>query len=374
MRWLNARATNSLSEVMRMLAPGSVIGILGGGQLARMMALAAAPLGFKIHIYAPEADCPAADCAQSWTRADYDDLDALDAFAKSVSAVTYEFENVPVDAAQRLGQRVSVFPDPRALGVSQDRVIEKEFLNGIGIKTAPFVPINAGADLSAGLRQLGTPAILKTRRLGYDGKGQAMVRSVVDAVQAFDAIGAVPCILEGFIGFDREISTIAARDQNGVCRFYDPSWNEHKHHILHTSTVPCGLDKSLIDQAGKIGIQILDALNYVGVLGVEFFVTPNGLLVNEIAPRVHNSGHWTMDACAVSQFEQHIRCVAGWPLGPVTRDFDAVMENLIGDDVNAWASLAADPAARLHLYGKAEIKPGRKMGHVNRLYARRDPP
>ena len=357
-----------------MLAPGSVIGILGGGQLARMMALAAAPLGFKIHIYAPEADCPAADCAHSWTRADYDDLDALDAFAKSVSAVTYEFENVPVDASLRLGQRVSVFPDPHALGVSQDRVIEKEFLNGIGIKTAPFMPVHAAADLSAGLRQLGTPAILKTRRLGYDGKGQAMVRSVVDAVQAFDAIGAVPCILEGFVGFDREISIIAARDQSGACGFYDPSWNEHKYHILHSSTVPCGLNTPLIDRAGQIGVQILNALSYVGVLGVEFFVTPDGLLVNEIAPRVHNSGHWTMDACAVSQFEQHIRCVAGWPLGPMTRHFNAVMENLIGDDVGAWAKLAADPAARLHLYGKAEIKPGRKMGHVNRLYARQDPP
>ena len=357
-----------------MLAPGSVIGILGGGQLARMMALAAAPLGFKIHIYAPESDCPAADCAQSWTRADYDDAQALDAFAKCVSVVTYEFENVPVTAAQRLGQRVSVYPDPQALGVSQDRVIEKEFLNGIGIKTAPFAAISASGDLNGALRQLGSPAILKTRRLGYDGKGQSMVSSVVDAVQAFDAMGAVPAILEGFVNFEREISIIAARDQNGICGFYDPAWNEHRHHILHRSAVPCGVDQSLIDQAGEIGIQILNALNYVGVLGVEFFVTPSGLLVNEIAPRVHNSGHWTMDACAVSQFEQHIRCVAGWPLGPMTRHFDAVMENLIGEEVNAWSSLAADPAARLHLYGKAEIKPGRKMGHINRLYARKDPP
>jgi 5-(carboxyamino)imidazole ribonucleotide synthase len=351
-----------------MLAPGSTIGILGGGQLARMMALAAAPLGLRVHIYAPEADCPAGDVAYQVTRAAYDDTQALDEFAGAIDALTYEFENVPVEAAARIGARVPAHPDPGALSVAQDRVTEKTFLNSAGIPTASFVAIAAVDEIPKALARLGLPAILKTRRLGYDGKGQVLIRDEAMAAQAFAAIGAAPAILEGFVRFEREISVIAARNEDGQTATFDPSWNQHSDHILRRSLVPCGLSAALIDQARQMAIAIADALHYVGVLGVEFFVTDSGLLVNEIAPRVHNSGHWTLDGCSVSQFEQHIRCVAGWPLGPTTRHSDAIMDNLIGDDVLDWPKYAADLSARLHLYGKGAPSPGRKMGHVTRLY------
>lgn len=353
-----------------MLQPGSTIGILGGGQLGRMLALAAAPLGFKVHIFAPDAECPAAEVAAHWTRAEYDDLAALDRFAGSIDALTYEFENVSVPAAERIAARVAARPAPRALAIAQDRLTEKDFLNAAGCPTGPYRSADDADAVARAVRELGPPAILKTRRFGYDGKGQVLIRDPGEAPAAVAAIGRAPAIVEGFVTFEREVSVIAARDVHGAVACYDPVWNLHRDHILHRSVVPSGLDPAVEAEARATAERIIRALDYVGVLGVEMFVTADGaILVNEIAPRVHNSGHWTMDACPVSQFEQHIRCVAGWPLGPVARHHDVEMVNLIGDDVAAWRALAAEPGARLHLYGKAEARPGRKMGHVNRIGA-----
>ncbi len=351
-----------------MLAPGSTIGILGGGQLARMMALAAAPLGFRVHILAPESDCPAADVSAFHLCADYTNEAALEQFAGGVDAVTYEFENVPLVAARILANRVPIWPDPHALAVSQDRLVEKQFLNRSGLATAPFEPIDHADQIPLALVRLGLPAILKTRRMGYDGKGQVLIRSADEAARAFAAIGQSPAVLEGFVSFQREISVIAARAISGQIACYDPAWNRHDDHILRQSLIPSGCGPEIESDALAKAKKIAEALNYVGVLGIEFFVTADGLLINEIAPRVHNSGHWTIDGCALSQFEQHIRCVAGWPLGPVIRHADAIMDNLIGDDVLNWAELAHDPTARLHLYAKGSPRPGRKMGHVTRLY------
>jgi 5-(carboxyamino)imidazole ribonucleotide synthase len=354
-----------------MLAPGSTIGILGGGQLGRMLALAAARLGLKCHIFCPDPDSPAFEAAARNTIADYDDVAALDAFAASVDVVTYEFENVDVGAAERLQRAVPVRPGPQALAVSQDRVTEKTFLNGLGIATAPFAAVEDVASLEVALASLGRPAILKTRRFGYDGKGQVRISGAVPAEEAFAAIGGRAAVLEGLVPFAREISVIAARGVDGALALYDPAENLHRDGILHRSRVPAAVTARTAGEAQRIAAKILQALDYVGVLGVEFFVTGAGegerLVVNEIAPRVHNSGHWTEDACAVSQFENHVRAVAGWPLGPTLRHADAQMTNLIGADVEAWAELAAEPGARLHLYGKREARPGRKMGHVNRL-------
>ncbi|MEQ8282470.1 MAG: 5-(carboxyamino)imidazole ribonucleotide synthase [Parvibaculum sp.] len=354
---------------MAAIAPGGRIGILGGGQLGRMLAMAAAELGHKCHIYCPDDEVPAADVAAALTRAAYDDAAALARFADSVDVVTYEFENVPAETARILSAHAPVRPGALALATAQDRLTEKNFLKQRGIATAPFADVADTDDLAKALAAIGTPAVLKTRRMGYDGKGQAKILSAKAAGAAWAAIGKLPAILEGFIDFEREISVVVARGQDGEVAAYDPVENLHANHILDRTYAPAALTPALADEARAIAAKIVSELDYVGVMGVEMFVgRGDKLLVNEIAPRVHNSGHWTMDACAVSQFEQHIRAICGWPLGDPARHADAVMTNLIGADAGEWTALAAEPGAKLHLYGKAEARPGRKMGHVNRLF------
>jgi 5-(carboxyamino)imidazole ribonucleotide synthase len=353
------------------LAPGATIGILGGGQLGRMLALAAARLGMRCHVFNPDPDGPAFDVAAARTVAAFDDPAALEAFGRAVEVVTYEFENVPVAAAERLATIVPVRPGARALAVAQDRLDEKQFLQAQGIGVADFAAVSSPADLRTAAEHIGMPSILKTRRYGDDGKGQARIRGKDDIAPAFEALAGAPAVLEALVPFSREISVVAVRGVDGGTASYDPAENEHRGGILHTSSVPARIRPETADKAAKTARAILAALDYVGVVGVEFFVVEEGggerLLVNEFAPRVHNSGHWTEDACAVSQFENHIRAVAGWPLGPTGRHADVVMTNLIGAEADDWPQLAADPQARLHLYGKREARPGRKMGHVNRL-------
>lgn len=356
-----------------MLAPGSTIGIVGGGQLGRMLAMAAARLGYRVAILEPQADCPAAQVANRQIVAAYDDPAALAELASISAVVTYEFENVPVEAAETLAARVPVLPPPRALEVSQDRLVEKQFLNGIGIDTAPFLAVGGDAELASALQAFGGNGVLKTRRMGYDGKGQRVFRNMENGSYAgvFEAMGAVPLILEGLISFEREISVIGARSADGKVVTYEPAQNVHRDGILHSSTVPAAISPSTADIARQAVASILGALGYVGVIGVEFFVLDDGtLLANEMAPRVHNSGHWTEAACAISQFEQHIRAVAGLALGDPRRHSNCVMENLIGDDVDRLAELVTEPDVLVHLYGKAESRPGRKMGHFTRLTAR----
>lgn len=359
------------SSNARILKPGDTIGILGGGQLGRMLALAAAPLGLKTHILCPDPDSPAFEVASTHTIAGYDDVSALDVFASAVDVVTYEFENVPGPTAAHLAARVPVRPGADALAVSQDRLSEKTFLGEAGIPVAGFAAIDADAEVAPALERLGGKGILKTRRLGYDGKGQTLLRSVAEARDAHSRLGRVPAILEAFVPFEREVSVIAARGVDGAVRAYDVAENVHRDHILKTSTVPADIDAGLAAEARAMAETICERLGYVGVIGVEMFVLPKGapqrILVNEIAPRVHNSGHWTEAACQVSQFEQHIRAVAGWPLGSAERHSDVTMENLIGAEADGWAGILSEPGASLHLYGKAESRPGRKMGHVNRL-------
>lgn len=349
------------------LLPGATIGILGGGQLGRMLSVAASRLGFRSHIYEPAANPPAGHVADRVTTAPYEDLDALRAFAASVDVVTYEFENVPAEALDAIEALRPIRPNRRALAVSQDRMSEKDFLNQIGLTTAPYAAVTTAADLEAALLKIGHPAILKTTRLGYDGKGQARIRALSDAAPALAAMNGAPSVLEGFVDFTHEVSVIAARGLDGSVACYDPGENVHKDGILATTTIPARLSASQRTDAVLLAARILNALDYVGVMGVELFVTPQGLIVNEIAPRVHNSGHWTQNGCAVDQFEQHIRAVAGWPLGDGSRFADVVMENLIGDDVLRVPAIARERDAAIHLYGKAEVKPGRKMGHVNRV-------
>lgn len=351
------------------LPPGSTIGILGGGQLGRMLALAAARLGMKTHVYCPDALSPAFEVTPHRTVAAYDDEAALAAFAEAVDVVTYEFENVPSRTAEFIAARVPLRPGARALAVSQDRLEEKGFLSDSGVPVAPYRPIYSLDDLEAALAELGTPAVLKTTRLGYDGKGQRIVRSINEAAAAFDALAPKPLVLEAFIGFDKEISVIVAGNARGEVVSFEPSENVHRDHILKTSTVPAAISAELAAKAADAARRIVGALDYVGVMGIEFFVLPGGedLLVNEIAPRVHNSGHWTEAACAVSQFEQHVRAIAGLPLADASRHSNCVMENLIGDDVLRVPGLLAEPDLVLHLYGKAEARPGRKMGHFTRL-------
>ncbi|MFN0113633.1 MAG: 5-(carboxyamino)imidazole ribonucleotide synthase [Paracoccaceae bacterium] len=349
------------------LPPGSTIGILGGGQLGRMLSVAAARLGYRSHIYDPAPDAPAGHVAHRLTTAPYDDADALAVFAASVEVVTYEFENVPAASLDRIGAVRPIRPSRRALETSQDRVAEKTFLNGLGLATAPWAAVAGRADLAAALARVGLPAILKTARLGYDGKGQAKILAEGDADAAFAAMGGAPSVLEGFVPFTREVSVIAARGLDGSVAAYDPGENLHAGGILRTTSVPARLAPSERTDAVLIAARILNALDYTGVLGVELFVTPAGLLVNEIAPRVHNSGHWTQNGCAVDQFEQHIRAITGWPLGDGSRHSDVTMENLIGDDILRLPAIARETGAAIHLYGKAEARPGRKMGHVNRV-------
>jgi 5-(carboxyamino)imidazole ribonucleotide synthase len=348
------------------LPQGSTIGILGGGQLGRMLSVAASRLGYRCHIYEPGA-APAGDVALKVTTAPYEDEAALRAFAASVDVITYEFENVPTSALDLLESLKPIRPNRRALAISQDRISEKSFLNDLGQQTAPWAPVNSEADLKAAAERLGLPAILKTTRLGYDGKGQVKLTAPDQIPAAWAAMNNAPCVLEGFVAFDREVSVIAARSPDGQIACFDPGENIHEGGILRTTTVPAKLTPSQRSDAILLAARILNALDYVGVMGVELFVTPQGLLVNEIAPRVHNSGHWTQQGCTVDQFEQHIRAVAGLPLGDGNRYADVVMENLIGDDVLRVPDLLKARDTALHLYGKGAPRPGRKMGHVNRI-------
>jgi len=349
------------------LAPGDTIGILGGGQLGRMLALAAAPLGLKAHIYCPDRASPAFDVSAARTVAAYDDEAALAEFADAVDAITYEFENVPAPTAAFLARHRPVRPGPDVLDIAQDRLAEKAYLAEAGLPVAEHVAIDGLDDLETAVASLGAPAILKTRRLGYDGKGQAVIRSAGDCAGAWEAVGGAPSILEGLVAFDCEISVIAARGIDGATATYDPARNTHRDGILDTSVVPARAGTEVERRARALATTLLERLDYVGVLGIEFFVAGDRLIANEIAPRVHNSGHWTIEACQVSQFEQHMRAVAGWPLGSAERHHDAVMTNLIGADAESWQDILARPAASLHLYGKTEIRAGRKMGHTTAL-------
>ncbi len=350
------------------LKPGDTIGILGGGQLGRMLALAAARLGLKAQIFSPDPDSPAFDVVQNATCAEYADVEALELFASDVNVITYEFENIPSSAAMILAARRTVLPDPKVLETTQDRLAEKNFVQSLGITTARYADVASAQDLKAAIAKLGLPAVLKTRRFGYDGKGQTMVRAGDDPEKIWDELQTKSAILEAFVPFEREISVIAARGFDGEVVCYDVTENEHRDHILKNSHAPAAIPEALAGQARDIATKIATALDYVGVLAVEMFVVPgaNGLtlLVNEIAPRVHNSGHWTLDGASVSQFEQHIRAIAGWPLGHPVRHGDITMTNLIGSDVDDYVHWLSKPGATVHLYGKGNARPGRKMGHV----------
>lgn len=340
-----------------------------------MLALAAARLGLKCHIYCPDATSPAFDVSAANTCAPYEDEAALAAFADQVDVVTYEFENVPDVTADFLSARVPVHPDPKILGTTQDRASEKEFLEAAGLEVAKWAKAGTLADLEQAVANIGLPAILKTRRFGYDGKGQTGIAEGDDLQAALDAIGDAPAVLEARVPLACEVSVIVARSTSGDIQAFDIAENVHVDHILKTSTVPASIPGALQKQALEMGQSIAEAFGYVGVMGVELFVTGEGeeqrILVNEIAPRVHNSGHWTQDACSVCQFEQHIRAIAGWPLGDVSRHSDVVMTNLIGADADDWADIATRPSVSLHLYGKAETRAGRKMGHFNTLAPRK---
>lgn len=359
------------------LPPGSVIGIIGGGQLGRMLAMAAARLGYETIILEPDSNAPAEQVANTQIVADYDDPAALQQLADLCDVVTYEFENVPVKAVQWLESRVAVRPGSKALEVAQDRLLEKAMARQLGAETALFAAVSKRTELDDAIAITGLPAVLKTTRLGYDGKGQAKLLRSDDADTAFAAMQGQMAILESFVHFECEVSVVAARGLSGDVRAFDISENVHRNHILHTSTVPSGLGPEAQAEALRIASAIAVHLDYVGVFAVEFFaVRDNGkhrLLVNEIAPRVHNSGHWTEAACAISQFEQHIRAIAGLPLGDTRRHSDCVMENLIGSDIYNFVELAGEPDAVLHLYGKSEARPGRKMGHVTRISAQTEP-
>ncbi len=356
------------------LQPGMIVGILGGGQLGRMLAMAAAELGLSCHIYCPDPKSPAFAVAGQRTIAPYDDESALAAFAGAVDLVTFEFENIPVETLRFLEGRVAVFPGSASLEATQDRLAEKRLVTGLGIPVAPFAEVSKQADIYSALARTGRPAILKTRRLGYDGKGQALIRAGDDPVAAWRAIGETAAVLEAHVVFEREVSAIVARGRDGATRAYDVTENVHDGGILATSTVPAAIPDAIAAEAVAIATGIAEAIGHVGVLAVEMFVTAGGtrprLVVNEIAPRVHNSGHWTSDATLCSQFEQHIRAIAGWPLGDTVRHSDAVMTNLIGHAVERWAALLAAPDVRLHLYGKPEVRAGRKMGHYTRIAPR----
>jgi 5-(carboxyamino)imidazole ribonucleotide synthase len=351
------------------LPTGSTIGIIGGGQLGRMLALAAARFGYRIVVLEPTPDCPAAQVANEHLVAAYDDDDAIDRLADACDVVTYEFENVPLATARSLATRVTLRPGPEALRVAQDRLVEKEFLRSIGLATAPYAPISRPADIGPVIGAVGLPAIVKTRRLGYDGKGQVRVEADRDPSTGdlFDRLGRVPLLAEGFVDFDCEISVVVARSADGQVRAFAPAVNEHRDGILRRSVVPADVASATAEAAQAAATALVEALDYVGVLGLELFVTPDGaILANEFAPRVHNSGHWTELACTTDQFEQHIRAVTGHPLGdPAARPCEMV--NLIGDDRDRWTELVADGGWRVHLYGKPEVRPDRKMGHATRL-------
>lgn len=351
------------------LAPGSTIGIIGNGQLGRMTVLAAARLGYLCHVYGPEADSPAEQVAHKATVAAYEDHESLLAFAKSCDVVTFEFENIPHESAQLLAQHVPLHPSWNCLQISQDRLIEKKFINDCGIPTAPFAAVNSLDDLKQAVERLGRPAILKTTRMGYDGKGQAVIKADSDLVAIYDNMQGAPCVLEGFVSFQREISVIVARSAAGETMAFDPAENHHVNGILDTSSVPAAISDDIQAQAIKIATTLADKMDCIGLLAVEMFhTTDDQLVVNEVAPRPHNSGHWTQDACYTDQFEQLVRAVCALPLGSTMRRSDLVMKNLIGFDVDHWPNYMRQANAKLHLYGKASTREGRKMGHVNLIY------
>jgi len=355
----------------RPLGSDATIGILGGGQLGRMLVLAAARLGFRCHVFCPDSHSPAFDVVRSVTEADYLDMSALDRFAADVDVVTYEFENVPAETATFLSARVPVLPDPKVLATTQYRLTEKEFVKSLGIETAKFARVDSRDGLVAALATAGKPAVLKTRRFGYDGKGQIMIRNGADAAM-FDELGGQAQILEAFVPFEREISVVAARGRDGAIECFDVIENEHQDHILKTSRVPANVAQNIAQNARAIAQKIAEAFDYVGVLAVEMFVVKDGaghaVLVNEIEPRVHNSGHWTIDGASVSQFEQHIRAVTGLPLGKPIQLGRIEMTNLLGDDVKDAPKWLTTPGAAVHLYGKSAVRPGLKMGHVTQVF------
>jgi 5-(carboxyamino)imidazole ribonucleotide synthase len=354
------------------VAPGGTLGIVGGGQLGRMIALAAARYGLKTHVYCPDPDSPAFEVAGRHTRRGYDDEAALIAFADTADVVTYEFENVPRRTAEILAARKPLRPGVLALATTQDRFEEKRFVAGLGIATAPFRAVGGEADLEQALGEIGRPAVLKTRRFGYDGKGQVMIRPETSAADAWRTLRGASCILEGFVPFEAEVSVVAARTAAGEFAAFDLCANTHSHHILDATRVPAGVSAQAEREAVAIAALIAEALDYVGVLAVEMFLVrkegAEHVVVNEIAPRVHNSGHWTIEGADTSQFEQHVRAVCGWPLGSPQRLGRIEMRNLIGHDADAWREILARPGDHLHLYGKAEARPGRKMGHVTRVF------
>ncbi len=354
------------------LPPGSVIGIVGGGQLGRMSAMAAARLGYLVHVFDPEAGGPASQVSAFSTVAGFDDQAALRRFAEAVDVVTFEFENVPAAGLELLASLRPVRPGPAILRISQDRVLEKSFLNENGVPTAPWTEVQDLAGLEAAVGRLGLPSVLKTTRLGYDGKGQAMLRTPGDVGPAFERLAPKPLVLEGFVDFACEISVVVARGADGAMVSFDPVENRHKNHILDMTLAPAPLPLDVLAEATRLGRLVAEKLDLVGLLAVEMFVTAEGgLLVNEIAPRPHNSGHWTIDACPASQFEMHVRAVAGLPLPPAVRHSDAVMKNLVGpEDMAEWDAVVATPGLIAHHYGKAEARPGRKMGHFTRLFAK----
>jgi len=360
------------------LKSGDTIGIVGGGQLGRMLAMAAARLGLRCQVFSPEADSPAFDVVAHATCAEYADVEALELFANDVDVITYEFENVPSAAAMILAARRPVLPDRKILETTQDRLIEKDFVKRLGIGTADYAEVSSPESLRAALATIGLPAVLKTRRFGYDGKGQAIIRDGDDPDHVWAELQTKFAILEAFVPFEREISVIAARSADGAVECFDVTENEHRDHILKISRVPAAISETLAARARDIAQRIAAALDYVGVLAVEMFVVNRDgkpeVLVNEIAPRVHNSGHWTLDGASISQFEQHIRAIAGWPLGKPVRHGEVTMTNLIGDEINTYADWLTVPGATVHIYGKGAARPGRKMGHVTRIGPIAGPP
>ena len=363
------------SDTGQRIAPGSTIGILGGGQLGRMTAVAAAQLGYRCHIYCPDPQSPAFDVAAAHTVAPYEDEAALARFTAAVDLVTLEFENVPLRAAELIAAAKPFRPAPHVLAIAQDRLREKDFLAAIGVPTTRYQEIARAESLERAVRDLGRPAILKSARYGYDGKGQVRIDADTDLDEAWRRMGGAIGILEAFVDFAIEASVIVARGIEGQMAAYVPVENQHRNHILDTTIAPARVSPAVAMRAEAIARHIADELKLVGLLAVEMFVTPQGeVLVNELAPRPHNSGHWTLDACITSQFEQVVRAVAGLPLGSPNAHSDAVMKNLLGDEAEHWAEILAEPGAKLHLYGKREARPGRKMGHVTRLSPRRGPP
>jgi 5-(carboxyamino)imidazole ribonucleotide synthase len=354
------------------LKPGDTIGILGGGQLGRMLAMAAARLGLRCQVFSPDPDSPAFDVVSNASCAEYADVEALELFAHDVDVITYEFENVPAASAMVLAARRPVLPDRKILETTQDRLIEKDFVKRLGVATADYADVSSVDSLQAAIERIGLPAVLKTRRFGYDGKGQLIIRAGDDPVRVWDELGTKSAILEAFVAFEREISVIAARSTDGQVECFDVTENEHRDHILKISRAPAAIPDRLAAEALTIAQRIANALDYVGVLTVEMFVVQADggpkVLVNEIAPRVHNSGHWTLDGASISQFEQHIRAIAGWPLGKPVRHGQVTMTNLIGDEIESYDQWLTVPGATVHLYGKGRPRPGRKMGHVTQIH------